>query len=1090
MPDPVDVQRLDFDLAAENITPEEYIAQINQWANQIAPFDLQASWELRTEAQKFLDAEHTPIEDPSILGQAPGSAGTTSDGIGGGYRGYTGPVDVVRRLRGNAIKFITQFDGSKYSGTNCAMAAGAMLAHAMGYAGFSGADLRSASGDTQGGTNMGNVATALTRVGVEGARLNYSNSVAYDTFKKRLVNGAPAVLAGWTGDIPPQFNSTSGIMGHSIMVAGYDEKRKAYLVLDPSDKRKTGVWWPETVVEDFAWGGTYNGMAVFAPKGTIDPKTLKRTGGGKVEKINVDAPPQQPGSQPMTQFDPGPFATGALNKLADEELLLQRERLRDGGVTDDDLARLTSEQRVETLIDDRGDEIGELQDVIDRVLRQVETTGEYEGEIEMLGTGEVLTDGDIEAIQKQLIHLYDAQEVLYRSVNAKEKAREQLNSRRSVLLGARVLNSLETEYATNTEIQEIQRSFEDLGKAKTPEEYRAITESIKEGVEVLGTLNEEDEEEVEGSEEINTEADAEASTVGDVSMPATDEILSAWDSIIEALDGEYGSADELAQGVLEAIGEADLEFAQTEAGDAFLRQLTKVYAEDIGINETEETGWIMLPMQSGGHQLTPVVLRESQDWDDEKQEWFDTKVPDIASLGEAAVELFDSMDLDINDMPTVRVPGLDGVDRIDVVPRQQDYPGVKFLIWGDPDIGGNEVDLETEKELDNLGITAEETNDGQPLTEEQINKITSDPNIVDMMIRRGQLVESGWPVMTYESGGDTWYMDKLVGEDGTQSFWYKDALPFVGRVLPEGVSPINSRTGKLRGGVGGEDHFNAGHFGATIGANGVLWIDFNPEEGDYDDAGVGSPFIDDGISSDQARKDTVNNGGTPANTWVRDPANPHEAIAIGADNARHYMNPQAMTLNAWLNDQQLIKNQVADKMASRMEPAQAAELAFMDPLEFAQAAYAMDINPNNAEDITREGGAPGAPGLGSVLGTELGITPGSEEEKVAEPETFDHMAAAKSGALGVAKANAADRASKVAAAQEAASAASAATSVPRIKPASAVTTTGASSYKPKTPTGTPRGTGVPEQTLPTPGPSAPSQPAPRQPTPGTGRKNF
>jgi len=350
-PDPVDVERLDFDLAAENITPEMYMDQINAWADQIAPFDLQAAWELRTEAQKFMESEHTPLDDPGVLG-LPGASGTSTDGIGGGYRGYTGPVDVVRRLRGNAIKFITQFDGSRYSGTNCAMAAGAMLAHAMGYAGFSGADLRSASGDTEGGTNMGNVATALTRVGVDGARLNYQNQVDYNTFQKRLQKGAPAVLAGWTGDIPPQFNSTSGIMGHSIMVAGYDEKRKAYLVLDPSDNRKTGVWWPETVIEDFAWGGSYNGMAVFAPNGTIDPKTLKRTG-GNVKKINVDAPPEMPGSQPMTQFDPGPFATDQLTKLADEELLMQRERLRDGGVTDEDAAKLTSEQRVEKLIDDR-----------------------------------------------------------------------------------------------------------------------------------------------------------------------------------------------------------------------------------------------------------------------------------------------------------------------------------------------------------------------------------------------------------------------------------------------------------------------------------------------------------------------------------------------------------------------------------------------------------------------------------------------------------------------------------------------------------------------------------------------------------------
>jgi len=735
------------------------------------------------------------------------------------------------------------------------------------------------------------------------------------------------------------------------------------------------------------------------------------------------------------------------------------------------------------------------------VLQQVDTTGEYDGEIEMLGTGEVLTDADIEAIQKQLIHMYDAQEVLYRSVNAKGKAAEQIDNRRGVLLGSRVLNSLETEYATNTQLQELQRSFEDLRTAKTPEQYRIITESIKEGLSIVGDLNEEDEEEeelVEGveGEEVTTGADVDAASVDDITMPGTDEMLSQWDTIIEALEGDYGTGDELVQAALEAIGESNMEFAQTEQGDAFFKELTKVYAEDIALNgEEQEAGWIMVPMERGGHQLTPVQMKESAEYDDETQEWTPTMVPDIASLGEGAVALMEEMKLDINEMPTARVPGAEGVERVTVLPRMQNYPGVKFLIWGDPDNGGARIDETSEGVLNKLGILSEDVSAGNPLSEELINKITGDPNIVDTMIRRGQLVETGWPVLTFESGGDTWYMDKLVTDEGEQVYWYKDALPFVGRIMPTDQGPLDA-SGNLRDPIDRKDHFNAGHFGATVGANSVIWIDYNPEEGDYDDAGVGSPFIDVGISAEQARKDTVAQGGVPASTYVRDPLNPTQAVVIGADNPRHYMNPSHKSLNEWLNDQQTIKNQVADKMAERLTPEQAAEIAFLDPLEFDEWAFSMDINPNNAEDIVRGGGSGGAPGgaLGPVLGEELGITPGSEEEEVEPAETFDHNAAARSGAMGVAAANAADRAAKVAAAAAAKAQATAASSIPRIKPASATTNTGASSYKPKTPAGTPPSTSVPEQQLPNlPGgskPPASTAPPSRTPTPGTGRTNF
>ena len=1073
-PDPAEVQQLDFDLAAGNITPEQYLKRINEYANMIAPYDLTAAWQLRTEAQQFLEEEYTPLEDPGALGldgeaRGTGERGTLSSrllaGLGsigdpGGSRGFSGTVDVVLKLRGNAIKHITQLDGSKYSQYNCTMAAGAMLANAMGVTGLSGADLRNLSGVAGEATNIANLQSALMKVGVDGTRLNWDQRVEFDKFKQRIMNGAPAVLSGWLGDIPSQFNASGLVAGHAMFVAGYDPKRDAFLMLDPAKSKDSGTWWPASVVEDFGWQGQRHGQVLFAPPHTIDPKTLMRAGGA-VRHVNVDAPPTK-GGPPMTQFDPGPsHATDKLNEHVNKLTRENRERLRDGGVTDAERDALHSEQDVTKLLSDRDDEIGMLQGILDQVTQSVEASGnEFEGQLELVTTGEVLSREDIAKIQKQLIFMYDAQGQLYKSIGEKGKARDQRNLKEGVLVGAAFLNSLEKQFTVNQQMGEVRKLVAGLGSAKSPEEFLAMIEELRGSLDVIGTLNDVPDPKTgrpdlaplparagDDANAPDTQAEKDADRVDTATIPGAEEAFNEWDQLIEVLNGEYDSSEDMIQALDEIMPE--LSFAQDDEGMKDITDLGAAFAQANAVRSGEGT-MIYIPEfdekgnYTGEHKLMLLPLTEGVEYDAEGNA-IEIMVPDISVLGPEFVAEISRMGYDAGSLPKAQVPGRTGVEQIPVIPIRAPYDGVKMLQWGDI----TQAQFET---LEGMDFTSDQVNPGEVIPEDVLALLAATPNSLSWLRSQGFIIDAPWPVQTFKFDGQEWFLDELTTAEGnTQRSWYEGNLP---------------HTSRTPGGTDGTPApFYSGYYGGVIApnGNGNVWIDY--AEGEMDPTNSGGSFmINLGVTAEQALADLQTTpGSVPGQVYARDPDNPSEAVPIDIYSTQHPLNPKSTTLAQFIRDRVKQTKDIADKIISQMsDPAQADEVAQWDRAELLARAEMMGINQDGTWKQGMMGGTPSRPPDDAIL-KELGITPAREHDQ-SQPGTlaFDHLAAAKSGARGVAAATAADRARKAAeavAAKEAAARAESASALPRIS--------AAPSPSPLPGLGAPK-SGTP---LPTPGPS-------------------
>lgn len=1013
-PDPVEVAALDFDLASGNITPEQYIDQINVWADQVAPYDQEASWNLRIEAQNFMEERATPLGDPSILGQS--GFRFASDGSvivdegarrsfatpGGGSRGFTGTVAVVEKLKGNAIKHITQMDGSRYSALNCTMAAGAMLAHTMGFK-TTGADLRAATGDTVGGTTLKQLAGALNNAGVEGTRLAWEQSVGFEAFKKRVANGAPAVLSGWNGDIPSQFNSSGIIAGHAMFVAGYSDKKKAFLMLDPAKSKDSGTWWPESIVEDFGWVGQRNGQALFAPQGTIDQKTLARSIGVKVKHISVNAKPTKPETPPMTQFDPGPKANGELEKLLDKKVAENRERLRDGRIDDETIDSLTTQQAVKGLIQDRDAEIANLQDVLDKAVQSVEDNGgEFDGTVELTATGEVMTREELAEIQKQLIYMYDAQSLLYESIEEHGDARRVKGLKEGVLVSSRMFNSLEKEYAVNVQLREVRKGLDSLRDAKSPAEYGSILEDVVSDLTVIGTLDDDDPGDEDDAVPENTQADKEANLVDTGTLPASDKGLGEWDQLIEAITGDYEDPNDLAEALVEIVPEMTI--AGTDDGLELLENLELAVASGMALQADEEghreATMILVPdLTTGQHEMMiiPTTLGRVLDENGELQE---IDVPDLSALDPAYQAELAKMGYDASTLPIAQVPGLSEVDQIPVIPMFMPYAGVKMLRWND---GLNNMSTEARLQiLDETGLTSEHIKSGQLIPEVVLAALETSPNAIEGYKASGLIVEEPWGVQQVHYDGGSWYGDELDTPEGVQVKWHKGAMPHVGKTITTDGIPV----------FGGEE------YGGTYRNNGRPWIDYTP--GEIDDTDTGSFVINLGVTPEQSRQDLIDNGGVPDTVYARDPDNPAEVAPISRGNPQHPLNPRFLSLPEYMQERRGETQKIADGIIAQMaDPIEAAELAEMSDSEI--RALAPQFNIGQDGQRLPIGTAPGgAAGVAEKL--PLGITGTQPQEEPEPAQTFDIMAAAHTSGLSVAARNAADRKAAIArkaAAQEA-----------------------------------------------------------------------
>lgn len=177
----------------------------------------------------------------------------------------------------NAEGFASQFDGSPFASSNCVYASTAMLAWAAGVTGLSGGDMRFYSGDTDddgtaGGT-MEDAARALGQVGL-GARQEHG--IGISQFRRRLSQGEGAVVFGLYANVSGQFRLSDFNGFHGVYVdrakRGKDG-RTYYYVMDPLGRQGyNGAWWPEELMERFAWSnaqwgsGSNYGDVLFATR--------------------------------------------------------------------------------------------------------------------------------------------------------------------------------------------------------------------------------------------------------------------------------------------------------------------------------------------------------------------------------------------------------------------------------------------------------------------------------------------------------------------------------------------------------------------------------------------------------------------------------------------------------------------------------------------------------------------------------------------------------------------------------------------------------------------------------------------------------
>jgi hypothetical protein len=206
---------------------------------------------------------------------------------------------------------ISQFDGSGFQGANCNLAAGAMLARLGWGIVTTGGILRTLQDDQVGGTDLGDLSTALWR--------GYGVSPAWGAVSPRQLRslieaGYGAVVHGLYGVIQPPFNIQPSFRGpHAIYIdaffPGSSRTGPAYYVIDPLHKPGSGYrgeWMPASLVEEFA-------MALGGPSGRIMAAWAFPVGGAPpvIKDIGVlpttggatpgsGQPPPDPADPPVT----------------------------------------------------------------------------------------------------------------------------------------------------------------------------------------------------------------------------------------------------------------------------------------------------------------------------------------------------------------------------------------------------------------------------------------------------------------------------------------------------------------------------------------------------------------------------------------------------------------------------------------------------------------------------------------------------------------------------------------------------------------------------------------------------------------------
>lgn len=786
-PDPAELAQLEFDLAAGNISTEQYITKIEEYADRIAPFDLQASWELLTEAQKLSEANELP--NPGALGLPAGGLGVGSGSRTDGFNQYSGTIEVVRKLTGNAIKHITQMDGSAYSEYNCTMASGAMLANAMGATGLTGADLRYLSGVTMQATNIQQLQSALEAAGVDGTRLSWENRIEFEKFKQRLANGAPAVLSGWLGDIPAQLNTAGVVTGHAMFVATYDPKRNAFLMLDPAKSSDPGTWWPADIVENFGWGGARDGQALFAPKNTVDPVALTRSS-GTLKHISVNAKPLLPGT-PMGaggQFDPGPDAKYKLAQAQQasataEQKRLQR-RLKDAGIEVG--PDLNETQEVEAELQRRWDSYYETDQVVSEWVAKFAENGQDTQTVVLGGQRTTLSVDDVRQMQSELLLLLDGQEIFYDALEMKDKVGETRKMKAEIVTEGVGINSIPAQAAIGRLESEANAILGDIGKLTDPMDVLKSLGDLGGIMEQLGGI-----EDVSGTPWGVDQAQADMTQVEEQQV----ELREGVSPEIKKQQGYYAAASEIIRNsdmTRDERVDAIIELSDTygvnlpngwpdgtinpRSGDPAGRLITESlqrFDEMILLGTRDpDDGLPLGKVVMIGGEMVVLPTKHSQRFDTNTGAYVPDREVVIDYLPSDVKDRLTTLGINAKSLPQVVVNGPGGLEMRAFIPDLIPYEGVVMVKWGKL----------TDAQKANLPIDIQpQYSEGGLLTEDLLNhpyldRATSIPDLLS----RGVLIEVPFLVERYlspEPGGKftAWYKDAGTGR------WHKNNLPFIGR---------------------------------------------------------------------------------------------------------------------------------------------------------------------------------------------------------------------------------------------------------------------------------------------------------------------
>lgn len=802
-PNPVELEQLETRLKQGKISVADYQGRLREMANRIAPYSAEAAWRLRQEAAKGISGA-TPLSNPEALG------------LGDRRRNGGGGNLSPRAYQGNGgLKHITQLDGSKYSQLNCTMAAAAMLAHAMGYEDLSGGDLRWLTGDTIGGTTIVQAQAALNKAGVSGTKARYHDRIEFEQFKKRVASGAPAVLSGWNGDIPGGFNSSGIIGGHAMFVAGYDPK-KGFLMYDPAKSRDKGTWWPERVVRDFGWVGERHGQALFAPRGTVHPRTLKRKGGKAIQHVSVNANPRRRGTPPTYtgQFNPGRddkrTATEAAKRAQKREDRRVRRRLERAGI--DEEIDTVEEANEDLALRDKF--LIQTRSYIDEFLAKWDGTDDAVSVT--IGTDTLdLTVDDIGQLQRDVLYSMDGQEVLYEALGKPEQAAKIREGKLAVLKQAAEIDAVEDEVLVNTTARTLMAELASADSQSDPRKVGETIERVVETLEAIATQRSGDDEDDEDEREDDATEGAPAPTAPDDAS-----IDSAIDQQVASMDEMEETVQSLAglRSVLDAIRDPDVRPEDREAmvlewaaqADVDLpdgwpdgddptpsdNPLGELLAATVaGANQfyAVENGEAEYAIIKGELRAVPTTAdagftdsgqrdTETIDVPVEGPEGQQAEVPVSAGAG-TSIDLSQIDDLPPgysheDELPKVFLRMWGRVEAVTVVPEQVPY-GQR--IGADGALDGNPLQflkVANASRVKELGISV---NDSGHLSADDIAALASQGgDTIRRLVQEGALAEEPFLVMQVRTPptaenplGDIWFQDP-----GTD-LWHKDGYPFL-----------------------------------------------------------------------------------------------------------------------------------------------------------------------------------------------------------------------------------------------------------------------------------------------------------------------